>query len=933
MFVTKRSNPKYEPVDTYFKNTSMLLHGENIDAANYPRIDYAGGGGYFFNGSTSYLTAPDSANFELGSNAFTIELWIYPTSTAAEQILINKVATGSVVGSFDIRMSTTGTIRTLVATTAGVNWSDNSESTLTVNFNQWNHVAYVRSGNNFTRYINGVSAGVYTAAITLVNEATTLNVGANGNGSSKFTGYMSNVRVVNGSAVYTADFTPPTEPLNVITNTVLLLKAKTIGSPADSALGTTITVNGGVQAFPTFSPFLYNQSSAFPPGGTSSGAMDINTSDGSTGSGSGQPYIDVSQNKIPVTTVGFLGQGTFSPYSQTGYSGYFDGSGDYLTVASNAGFALGTGDFTVECWIHPTAWTNDNGTFIDFRQVGAASQVKPRLFVASGTLAYMVSNANQITTTLASLNTWYHIALVRSSGSTKLYVNGVQAGSTYTDANDYGSVAQDIVIGQVGDSRSFATGYFAGFISNVRVVKGTAVYTVNFTPPVRKFEAITNTTLLTLQNPYVKDNSTNNLTLTRVGDVTVRPFSPFVKSYSAPSNLGSSVYNNAATRYLIMRDGKYQNATQFGLRDFCVETWVYFETLGSDRLMVESWASSVGWQLYYKTSTGFFVWQIAGTIRVSSTTTPVIGQWYHVALSRNNYVLRMYVNGVLETTVTPDNTDYTQVSPLATGIQFSTLTLPMAGYLSDVRITTGNPVYGTGSFTPPAGPLQPIEGTQFLLKAKEIGIKDVTGKNNAQVFYNTRISTAIKKFNTGSILFGGTSDYIQIPYNVNNHHMANRDFTVECWAYPAGNDSVGRIINAWNTGTTSYASWEMYWQNGNTFGAQFSSAGTAANATLVSTTSWHGTYGTPQRNNWYHLALVRANSVFTFYVNGASAGSNTQPSAYTLQVPDTVTIAARRSGASYVEPFNGCLDEIRITPGIARYTGNFTVPDRAFPDR
>ena len=933
MFVTKKSNPKYEPVDTYFKNTSLLLHGENIDAANYPTIDYAGGGGYFFNGSTSYLTAPDSANFELGSNAFTIEMWIYPTSTAAEQILINKVATASVVGSFDIRMSTTGTIRTLVATTAGAVWSNDTTSTLTVNFNQWNHVAFVRSGNVFTRYINGVSAGGYTSAITLVNEATTLNVGANGNGSSKFTGYISNVRVVNGSAVYTADFTPPTEPLNAIDNTVLLLKAKTIGSPADSALGATITVNGGVQAFPTFSPFSYNQSSALPPGGTSSGAMDINTSDGSTGSGSGQPYIDVSQNKIPVTTVGFLGQGTFSPYSQTGYSGYFDGSGDYLTVASNAGFALGTGDFTVECWIHPTAWTNNNGTFIDFRQVGAASQVKPRLFLVSGTLAYMVSNANQITTTLASLNTWYHIALVRSSGSTKLYVNGVQAGSTYTDANDYGSVAQDIVIGQVGDSRSFATGYFAGFISNVRVVKGTAVYTANFTPPVRKFEAITNTTLLTLQNPYVKDNSTNNLTLTRVGDVTIQPISPFSKSYSAPSNLGSSVYNNAGTRYLIMRDGKYQNATQFRLQDFCVESWVYFETLGSDRLMVESWASSVGWQLYYKTSTGFFVWQIAGTIRVSSTTTPVIGQWYHVALSRNNYVLRMYVNGVLETTVTPDNTDYTQVSPLATGIQFSTLTLPMAGYLTDVRITTGNPVYGTGNFTPPTGPLQPIEGTQFLLKAKEIGIKDTTGKNNAQVFFNTRISTAIKKFNTGSILFGGTSDYIQIPYNVNNHHMADRDFTVECWAYPAGNDSVGRIINAWNTGTTSYASWEMYWQNGNTFGAQFSSAGTAANATLVSSTSWHGTYGTPQRNNWYHLALVRANSVFTFYVNGASAGSNTQPSAYTLQVPDTVTIAARRSGASYVEPFNGCLDEIRITPGIARYTGNFTVPDRAFPDR
>jgi hypothetical protein len=286
---------------------------------------------------------------------------------------------------------------------------------------------------------------------------------------------------------------------------------------------------------------------------------------------------------------------------------------------------------------------------------------------------------------------------------------------------------------------------------------------------------------------------------------------------------------------------------------------------------------------------------------------------------------------VLEASVA-DSTNYRPATPLVTGIQFSTLTNPMAGYLSDVRITTGNPVYG-GNFTPPAGPLQPIDGTQFLLKAKEIGIKDVTGKNTAQIFNNTRISTAIKKFNTGSILFGGTSDYIQIPYIVNYHYFADRDFTVECWAYPMGIENPGRIINAWNTTTTSFASWEMYWQNGNTFGAQFSSAGTAANATLVSTTTWHGTYGTPQRNNWYHLALVRANSVFTFYVNGASAGSNTQPSAYTLQVPDTVTIAARRSGGSLVEPFNGCLDEIRITPGIARYTGNFTVPDRAFPNR
>ena len=214
-----------------------------------------------------------------------------------------------------------------------------------------------------------------------------------------------------------------------------------------------------------------------------------------------------------------------------------NGTSQYLIAPSSIDFALSTGDFTVECWIYPTAWTNDNGTFIDFRQgTGVSDQVKPRLFLTGGTLTLYVSLVNRITTTLASLNTWYHIALVRSSGSTKLYVNGVQGGSTYTDANDYGSVAQDMVIGQVGDLRSFATGYFTGYISNVRIIKGTAVYTAAFTPSQSLLPNTTNTKLLLNvinSTNFINDGSTNNYTLTNVGTATWIATGPFNRGSTA----------------------------------------------------------------------------------------------------------------------------------------------------------------------------------------------------------------------------------------------------------------------------------------------------------------------------------------------------------------------------------------------------------------
>ena len=96
--------------------------------------------------------------------------------------------------------------------------------------------------------------------------------------------------------------------------------------------------------------------------GNSAGPSDPNfenvtlllTGDGTNGA-QNNTFLDSSTNNFTITRNGNTTQGTFSPFSQTGWSNYFDGSGDYLTTATSAsGFSFGTGDFTIEFWMYPT---------------------------------------------------------------------------------------------------------------------------------------------------------------------------------------------------------------------------------------------------------------------------------------------------------------------------------------------------------------------------------------------------------------------------------------------------------------------------------------------------------------------------------------------------------------------------------------------------
>ena len=165
---------------------------------------------------------------------------------------------------------------------------------------------------------------------------------------------------------------------------------------------------------------------------------------------------------------------------------FFDGVRSYLQLDGSSEFAFGTTDFTIEMWIKIDDDTNTN-TFYDSRPSGS-NGAQIALFYSGSSNAVLFAQGGSVritgTTDVGKDHAWHHIVLARQSGSTKLFVNGIQEGSTYSDSTSYENPANRPFIGGSSGSTHLAAGtYMKGYISNVRVCIGHAVYFSNFTPP------------------------------------------------------------------------------------------------------------------------------------------------------------------------------------------------------------------------------------------------------------------------------------------------------------------------------------------------------------------------------------------------------------------------------------------------------------------
>jgi hypothetical protein len=224
-------------------------------------------------------------------------------------------------------------------------------------------------------------------------------------------------------------------------------------------------------------------------------------------------------------------------------SAQFSGS-NYLSVAGGTGTAMGTGDFTWECWVYPTS-SSGYQVFIDTRTSPLTGGDTTGFYFGTntGTLTPMYyTNGLQLASSInITLNAWNHVALTRNSGIVTLWVNGV-SGGTKSDTTNL--TQQRVFIG--GTSQGVSTGLLlTGKITNVRIVKGTAVYTALFTVPTTALTAITGTQLLLLEDTsanLLKDSSTNNFTVTNNGTVTWSATSPSFASSSAIRVSTTGVY-------------------------------------------------------------------------------------------------------------------------------------------------------------------------------------------------------------------------------------------------------------------------------------------------------------------------------------------------------------------------------------------------------
>lgn len=640
-------------------------------------------------------------------------------------------------------------------------------------------------------------------------------------------------------------------------------------------------------------------------------------------------FLDASANAFTITRNGNTTQGSFSPYGAN-WSNYFDGTGDYLRIADNTALDMGGSDFTMEFWINPQVSTSVAGQTVIGKRANAStiagilvgywnSNLYPTIYATFNGSSWGI---NALTSSIATpQGQWSHVAVTRNGSTWQIWVNGVQ-GATTTASGTVPDNASQFSIGATSEDGNDTI--FKSYISNLRVVKGTAVYTGAFTPSTTPLTAISGTSLLTCQSNRFKDNSANNFTITRNGDVSVQRFSPFAPTAAySTSVIGGSGYSDGAGDYLTAPATGYASYIN-GTGNFTIEFFVYYDSLPSSGFGMSWYAQDSGlavispfnlvqfnntWRLWAATSSGG--WDVFNDTTLA-TTSLTTHQWYHIACVKQGNNINLFVNGSLVGQINDGGVSYWT----NTGYFFNILgrwqspgsSGGLNGYISNYRLVKGTAVYTT-NFTPPTAPLTAVTNTSLLLSMTNAGIYDNAMMADLETVGNAQISTSVKKYGTGSMAFDGSGDYLQTPIS-QLYAFGSGDFTVELWAY-------------FNTSTVSKTLVALSTSNGTLIDTS-NTGYIRANITVAGSDRRITGSQLAVTGQWYHIAFVRTTTVLTLYVDGVSVGTY----AIGTQVADAVSTVSTVGSST----FHGYIDDLRITKGYARYTANFTPPTAAFPN-
>jgi len=601
-----------------------------------------------FAANGDYISVPDAANLELGNSDFQMSAWVYLTAYPANNagsysssILSKGTFAGTRSYEFGVG-GASGTTLGLGLTNTGAT-TTNIAGSFSFALNTWYSVRATRVSNRVYLFVNGnlLNAGGTAYTDTVSNGTDTLKVGRSNLDATylfQFFGYISNVSLAIGGSGYSiASYTPATTPTTTVTSDIKFLSCQSNRFVDNSSVPATVSIFGAprVQAFQPFSPTASYTTALY------------------------------------------------------GGSGYFGGSPSYLSFPANSAMNFGTGDFTVEAWVYPTATPGDGAGPIG----GATSNILFAYSAAAfpGKWAFGRNNVAFDFSSLTDivLNTWTHLAVSRSSGTIRFFINGALTNSA-SNSNSY------ILTGGGNIGFNGASSYFTGYMSQIRAV-GTAVYTGAFTPPTlaplattgpasaASYSSTTNvnttfltpaTLLLNMANAAIYDAAVQN-DITTVGDAKT---DTTIKQWPL-----SSVKFDGSGDYLNVSAGSPQSLT-FGTGDFTIEFWVYFNSNTGFQTLYDGRAAAGIYPLLYLNS-GVINYYVGSSVAITSVQPPT-GVWIFMSLIRSSGTTRFFINGTQSGGNYPDSNNYLAppTSGARVGANFSGSDF-LSGYIQDFRVT------------------------------------------------------------------------------------------------------------------------------------------------------------------------------------------------------------------------------------------------------
>ena len=643
--------------------------------------------------------------------------------------------------------------------------------------------------------------------------------------------------------------------------------------------------------------------------------------DGTNGS---TTFTDSSLNAIAVTAVGNT-QISTTQSKYGGASGYFDGSGDYLDMSgTGVATAFGLGDFTIEFWFYPLS-VSVQQNLVD--KIGSASNA---IYMSSAGVLKYYASADRITGATLSANTWYHIALVRYSGVTKLYVNGVQSGASYTDTNNYALNTGSPRIGAAFNNTVSVNGY----IDDFRISRF-ARYTSTFTPPTA---ALPTTASSTVADPYYGytslllhmdgtsgstnfvDSGPNALAVTAVGNAQI--------STSQSKYGGASGYFDGNGDYLTTPNS---TLTDFGTGDFTIEAWSY--GLGT---IAGKWGSQVAWVLIANSTNITLGVGNSGTYSASLVFSSTISgtTWNHIAVTRSGTTVRCFLNGTQIGSSITNSANLAATATLDIGVTKSNLSSYMNGYIDDLRITK----YAryTSAFAPPAQAFPniynpyaslPVSGAALWLAGDDsstlytdAGTSAVTksgdlvyqwtdksgnSRNAIQATSGNRptwVAPANARNNLGALGFNA-SQWIDLADST-SLAFGTSDFTVECWIKPTSFSGNSFLLGA---GTNSFC---IYFASTGALNiGHYAVAGLGASSVISTST-------------WTHVAISRSGTSLRVFLNGTL--TNTFTNSSNFQGSQVTRVGWDPAPSNGNMKYNGQIQNLVVYKGQALYTANFT---------